>query len=70
MKQCVAHILRFNLMPYYQALRGLICHLSPGFHTPCTIGGYFLNKQTVRMAKQIKQRTNMVHINMEGAYEY
>ena len=70
MKQCVAHILRFKLMPYYQVLRELICHLSALFRRPRTIGGYFLNKQTVRMAKQINHRTNLVHGNMEGAYEY
>lgn len=60
-KQCVAHILRFKLMPYYQALRELYCQLLSYLLALRTNGGYFLIKQTVRMAKQNMQRTVLVH---------
>lgn len=59
-KQCVAHILRFELMPYFQALRELYCQLLSYLLPLRTIGGYFLIKQTVRMAKQNTLRTILV----------
>lgn len=61
MKQCVAHILRLKLMPYYQRLSHQICQLLLNLIEPPTIGGYFLNTQTVRMAEQTNKRTILVH---------
>ena len=61
-EQCVAHILRFNLMLYYQALRELYCQLLSYLLALRTNGGYFLIKQTVRMAKQNTQCTILVHV--------
>jgi len=60
MKQCVSHILRFKITPYFQSLRGLYCQLLPLLIEHRTFGGYFLIKQTVRMAKQINERTILV----------
>jgi hypothetical protein len=61
MKQCVAYILRLELIPYFQSLRELFCQLLLPLRALPTIGGYFLNTQTVRMAEQTKERTILVH---------
>jgi len=60
MEQCVAYILRLKIKPYFQALRELYCQLLSNSGALRTYGGYLLIKQTVRMAKQNKQRTILV----------
>jgi hypothetical protein len=61
MEQCVAYILRLKIKLYFQALRELFCQLLSNCEALRTFDGYLLIKQTVRMAKQNKQRTSLVH---------